>query len=252
MAFYDRIAKKWHAITGAQGGPLKRLVLNDFVLSRMPEIAGLAILELGAGNGYFIPLLLRRFSGQVPARIVITDHSPVLLNLAQRNFRVPEAEYKLLDVRSHFPFDDGVFDLVIVNMVFNEVKTVGLRRAVSECHRVLSPEGCLLGTAIHPDFVESLAERGQLKRGPGGSLTMPGADGLRLPVVRRSPQEYVGVLQDAGFECRADAIFATPQVLNLKPGLRQARDLPIALMFRAGKGHPLPTVFAPETAREST
>src|SRR5262245_34725927 len=98
-AYYDRIARKWHAVTGAQGGALKKLVLNDLVLSKLPDIAGLAILELGAGNGYFLPLVLRRFSGQVPSRVVITDQSRVLIDLAQRVFRVPGAEYRVLDAR---------------------------------------------------------------------------------------------------------------------------------------------------------
>jgi SAM-dependent methyltransferase len=239
VAFYDRIAKKWHTVTGAQGGPLKRLVLNDFVLSRVPGIAGRAILELGAGNGYFMPLLIRRFSGQVSSRVVITDHSPVLLNLAQRYFRVPNAEYKLLDVRSHYPFDDGAFHVVIANMVFNEVKAVGLKRAASECYRVLAPGGCVIGTVTHPNFVNSLSARGLLRRGPGGSLSMPGSDGLRLPVVRRSLQEYLAAFQDAGFECRTEDIFAIPEVFHDKPGLKEVRDIPIALLLQANKGQPL-------------
>ncbi|MEW6349799.1 MAG: hypothetical protein AB1646_12105 [Thermodesulfobacteriota bacterium] len=65
-AFYDAIARKWHAITGSQGGALKRYVLNELVLGALPGISGMSILELGAGNGYFIPLVLRRFSGQGP------------------------------------------------------------------------------------------------------------------------------------------------------------------------------------------
>ncbi len=131
MAYYDKIAKQWHKATGWQGGPLKKYVLNDFVLNQIASVAGQCILELGAGNGYFMPLLLRHFSGQVPARVVITDHSTAFLNMAQRLFRVAEAEYKLLDVRSRYPFADGTFDVIIANMVFNEVKKAGLLRANS-------------------------------------------------------------------------------------------------------------------------
>src|SRR2546426_6337561 len=110
--YYDRIARKWHSVTGAQGGALKKLVLNDLVLDKLTGIAGLSILELGAGNGYFMPLVLRRFSGEVPARIVITDLSRVLLDLARRSFRVRDAEYLTLDVRDAFPFPDESFDLI--------------------------------------------------------------------------------------------------------------------------------------------
>src|SRR5262249_39465665 len=140
-SYYDRIARKWHAATGAQGGALKKFVLNDLVIGKLSGIAGLSILELGAGNGYFMPLVLRRFSGEVPARIVITDLSRALLEMAQRSFRVREAEYLTLDVRDPFPFPEGSFDLIVANMVFNEIPTAGLRTALGECHRVLSAGG---------------------------------------------------------------------------------------------------------------
>ncbi len=53
MAYYDHIAKKWHAVTGYRGGAFKQFVLNDVLLENIPAIASQAILELGAGNGYF-------------------------------------------------------------------------------------------------------------------------------------------------------------------------------------------------------
>src|SRR5713101_8065328 len=139
MPYYDHIAKKWHTLTGAHGGAFKKYALNDLVLSRISGIAGLAILELGAGNGYFMPLVLRRFSGQVASRIVITDQSELMLRLAQRSFKVAEAEYQVLDVRAPFPLGNDSFDLILANMIFNEITTPDLRRAVRECHRVLAP-----------------------------------------------------------------------------------------------------------------
>ena len=234
-AYYDRIARKWHAVTGAQGGALKRLVLNQAVLGKLPGIAGLAILELGAGNGYFLPLVLRRFSGQVPRRVVVTDQSRALIDLAQRSFRVADAEYRVLDVRDPFPFPDESFDLILANMDLNEVTTAGLRRALKECRRTLSPAGRLLATVTHPTFVESLQRRGQLKRLRDGVFTMPGAEGLRLPVVPRRAADYSAALEQAGFRVRSEAVHPTVQVLRAKPGLRQAGDVPIALLLECEK-----------------
>src|SRR3954449_12029972 len=74
-AYYDRIARQWHRVTGFHGGAFKRYVLNDRIFARIEEIEGRAILELGAGNGYFVPLLLRRFSGRRPGRLIISDQS---------------------------------------------------------------------------------------------------------------------------------------------------------------------------------
>jgi hypothetical protein len=84
-AYYDGIARQWHRATGHHGGALKRYVLNDLILDRIEAtgpIAGRAILELGAGNGYLAPMLLRRYGGQAPARLVISDQSLALLDIA--------------------------------------------------------------------------------------------------------------------------------------------------------------------------
>jgi hypothetical protein len=99
---YDRIARQWHRITGWHGGAFKQHVLNDLLLDAIAGVEGRALLELGAGNGYFLHLSLRRFSGQAPARLVISDASPVLLRIAQTTFFLPNAEYLRLDVREPF------------------------------------------------------------------------------------------------------------------------------------------------------
>ena len=51
--YYSKIAKAWHDATGAEGGPLKKLVLNDLLLDRIGSIDGLSLLEIGAGTGIF-------------------------------------------------------------------------------------------------------------------------------------------------------------------------------------------------------
>ena len=104
MAYYDRIAKQWHDVTGYAGGAFKELVLNDVLLQQISGIEGRSLLELGTGNGYFLPLVFRRFSGQVPKVVVITDQSETLLSIARKRFSVPMAAYQVLDVRGHFPF----------------------------------------------------------------------------------------------------------------------------------------------------
>jgi ubiquinone/menaquinone biosynthesis C-methylase UbiE len=235
MPYFDHIAENWHSFSGTEGGAFKKYVLNDLVLSRISSISGQAILELGAGNGYFMPLILRRFSGQVASRIVITDQSSVLLNIAQNAFRVPEAEYQVLDVRATFPFVNESFDLILANMIFNEIATPALRHALKECHRVLSPGSRLVATVIHPTFVKSLARRGELRQHKGGVTTMPGSEGLRLPVVMRSVKGYESALEYAGFRFQSQDIFGRRQVVTEKHGLRQVEKVPIAKLLECEK-----------------
>lgn len=229
--YYSKIARQWHEATGNHGGPFKRHVLNEHLLGRIEGVEGRSILELGAGNGYFLPLLLRRRSGQSAARIVVSDQSGEMLQIAQDSFRIDGAEYARLDVRTIFPFEEDAFDLVVATMVFNELSDAGLRAALHECGRVLAPGGQLLATVTHPRFVENLAEDGQLRRLGHESWTMPGTGSMRLPVVPRQADEYEELLTAAGFTFQSDSLHPTREVLHERAGLRHSRGLPLALVF---------------------
>jgi SAM-dependent methyltransferase len=235
MAYYDSIAKRWHETTGAKGGAFKELVLNNILLQKLSGIDHCSILELGAGNGYFLPLVLRRFSGQAPSRITVTDQSERLLEIARRHFRIPDAGYQVLDVGKPFPFGDGQFDLVLASMVFNEVPARDFRNALKECYRVLSGAGLLLIAVTHPDFIDSLRKRGLLKPTREGVLTMPGSGSLRLPVVIRSLGSYRRGLQEAGLQYEEEEGYPTLEVLNVKAGLRNAWKVPVALVYACTK-----------------
>jgi SAM-dependent methyltransferase len=235
MPYYDRIAKQWHETTGHKGGAFKELVLNNILLEKVSGINNRSILELGAGNGYFLPLVVRRFSGQAPSAIVVTDLSGQLLEIAQRHFRIKGAAYELLDAAKPFPFSDGQFDLTIASMLFNEMPARGFKSALAECHRVLSPDGLLLIAVTHPDFITGLRNRGLLKPAREGIVTMPGSGSLRLPVVLRSLAGYRKALQDAGFQYQEEEAYPTPEVINRKAGLRNAWKVPVGLVYACTK-----------------
>jgi SAM-dependent methyltransferase len=137
----------------------------------------------------------------------------------------------VLDVREPFPFSDRAFDLVVANMLFNELGPAALRHALGECGRVLGGGGRLLATVTHPAFVASLARRGELRPLAGAVQTMPGADGLRLPVVLRRAAEYVTPAGQAGFRVESQDVHPTGKVLAAKPGLRKDGGAPIALLL---------------------
>jgi SAM-dependent methyltransferase len=235
IAYYDRIAKQWHRLTGYHGGAFKRYVLNDRILSEISSIAGKAILELGAGNGYFAPLLLRRFSGQLPSRLVITDQSQALLSIAASSFPINGAEYLDLDVQDPFPFPDGSFQLVLASMLFNELTTGGLEHALSECARVLAEDGHLLATVPHPDLVHALARKGALTDFGRGLFAMPSTEGLRLPVSRRSAAAYRAMMEERGFAVMTQDMYPDEKTLREKPGLKVSSGTPLGLLFHCAR-----------------
>lgn len=235
MAYYDQIAQRWHKATGYKGGSFKKHVLNEILVQKMRGVSGKTILELGAGNGYFMQLALQYFSGQLPQRIVISDKSTALLSIAKTQFHISQAEYLPLDVRDTYPFEDDSFDLILATMVFNEVPTTGLKRAFRECHRVMKPDGLLLITLTHPQFIESLDRRNLLKKERNGILTMPGSEHLRLPVVPRRVKEYEQLLSKTGYIWEATDVYMTAKVLNEKPGLSNVGNKPLALVLECWK-----------------
>lgn len=235
MSHYDHIAQHWHTITGARGGAFKELVLNPLLLEKLVRIDQCAILELGAGNGYFWPLAHQHFAPQTPTSLMITDHSEHLLAVAQQHFPLPKARYTPLNVADPFPFADHQFDIILASMLFNEVSGRVFQHALRECQRVLAPAGRLLIAVTHPDFIEQLQQRGLLTPTVEGGLTMPGAGTLRLPVVRRTIAHYRRGLQAAGFAYEEDESYATPEVIARSAGLRHAWKIPIALVYACVK-----------------
>lgn len=235
MSYYDSIGKQWHSYTGYKGGAFKDSVLNDLLISKISSVAGCSILEIGAGNGYFLPLLLQRFCGEIPSRIVVSDASDVLLNIAQSKFRIDRAEYVKLDIRNKFPFDDSSFDLLLSIMVFNEISDNSLSQALSESYRVLSASGNFIASILHPDFVNNLAKRKALKRDKKGRLTMPSSGNLRVPVVQRDLDKYLELFGAAGFQFTVEEVFPSETVLKAKPGLRGIGKIPVCSVFCCNK-----------------
>jgi SAM-dependent methyltransferase len=239
MAYYDQIAKQWHQATGYKGGAFKEYVLNDVLLGKLESIQGCSILELGAGNGYFMPLLLHHFSGEVPSAVIISDASEELLKIARKNFSIPGGQYQMLDVRNPFPFENNHFEIILASMVFNEVPPKGFSNALQECRRTMSANGQLLIAVTHPEFIDSLNKRDQLQRTANSSLlTMPGAGSLRLPVIVRPLKVYRDSLAEAGFEFTEEEVYPNEKVLNEKSGLRHAKSVPLAVVFNCSKRRP--------------
>jgi SAM-dependent methyltransferase len=205
-------------------------VLNDVLLEKMGRIEGQAILELGAGNGYFAPLLLRRYSGQSPARLVISDQARALVDIAQSRFGVEGAEYVTLDVQDDLAFAASSFDLILATMLFNELPLSALRHAAQECHRVLAPGGRLLATVPHPAMIYGLAKKGALTDFGRGLFAMPSNGGLRLPVARRSVAAYQTALVECGFTVTLEDVLPDAKTLHEKPGLTLPRNTPMALV----------------------
>ncbi|MBT8377712.1 MAG: class I SAM-dependent methyltransferase [Ignavibacteria bacterium] len=226
MTYYDKLASKWHKITGYKGGAFKELILNELVISKINRIESKSILEIGAGNGYFMPMLLKKKSGQRPQKLMITDISTKQLETAKKIFKISYAEYRMLDVYKKFSIENNSVDIIISNMVFNELKGVGLKNGLKECERILKIGGRIIISVLHPEFVEI-----QIKRGVVKNNLMISTEGFRVPVVQRSLQEYKSSLESADINYTLDNAYGNQALYNIKPKLKELKGIPIALII---------------------
>jgi SAM-dependent methyltransferase len=164
-------------------------------------------------------------------RLIISDQAQAQLDIARADFRLEHAEYLILDVQDPFPLLNASCDLILATMLLNELTNAGLNNALRESRRVLAPGGRLLAAVTHPAFVHALSRKGALTDFGRGLAAMPGAEGLRLPVARRSVQAYLDALHEAGFTAETEDVFPDEKTLHERPGLKLPRDTPLALLL---------------------
>jgi len=107
---------------------------NRFILSKLGDLAGKTILELGCGFGegsiYFA------LKG---AFCIATDFSPVMIEQAQRLARRygVTVDWRVMDA-SNIDYSDSTFDIVYAANLLHHVEPLG---TIREMHRVLKPGG---------------------------------------------------------------------------------------------------------------
>jgi SAM-dependent methyltransferase len=99
---------------------------------------GLALLDVGCGTGGFLRFALHSGS---PRRVCGVDVSSAAIELART--RVPQAELHVTPAWET-KFEDGAFDLVVMNDVLQHLPEARVHETLTELRRVLTPGGALL------------------------------------------------------------------------------------------------------------
>jgi SAM-dependent methyltransferase len=119
---------------------------NNFVLAKLRDngkFSG-AILDLGAGTGYFTRLLSseREKSGKKPGEGLKA------CDIAGGAFKADGVEFKECDANDGLPYADGEFDAVVAIEVFEHTRAP--YDVIAEVHRVLKPGGLLIFSVPNP------------------------------------------------------------------------------------------------------
>ena len=108
------------------------------VLSLLPNVSGLTVLDAGCGTGRYLQALKNR-----GAFAIGMDLSAAMLSRAsQLTSRVAQADLRAL------PFDDASIDIVVCGLALGDFAELEL--ALSEIARVVRPDGAVIYSVVHP------------------------------------------------------------------------------------------------------
>lgn len=166
------------------------------------------VLDLGSGTGLLTLALADRVE-----RVWALDISPAMCTYLETKAASAGATNVQAAVASavSLPLVDESIDLVISNYCLHHLDTAGKRRALTEIHRVLTPEGrVVLGDMM---FALALTDRrdrrvlggkvrAMLRKGPRGLVRLL-KNGVRLAIARQErparPEWWRDALEEAGF-----------------------------------------------------
>jgi malonyl-CoA O-methyltransferase len=213
------IYERW--APGYQAGPHNPLMQAEqrAMCARLPDLAGLTVLDLACGTGRYAALV----AAAGARRVVGLDAAPAMLARAALRERV-RGDLAAL------PFRASSFDAVVSGLALGHA--ADLRACLAEVARVLRAGGALLYSDFHPE-----ATRRGFRRG------FRAADGQRfeLPADGHTVAQHRAALAAAGFErVELAEIRAGIELTGEFPGspefYRRWHGMPLVLVVRASQG----------------
>jgi ubiquinone/menaquinone biosynthesis C-methylase UbiE len=220
----------------------------------LPEVNGLAGLDVGCGEGHNTRLLARR-----GARVTAVDIAETFIAHARAMESAgPLGIRYTLASAVELPFTDAAFDFVTGIMCFMDIPETG--RVLAETQRVLKPGGFLQFSITHPCFdtphrrnlrgtdgLTYAIEVGDYFRNQEGEVmewlfgetpahVRAGLPKFRTPRFTRTISQWMNLLVDAGF--RIERLLEprpTDEAIRAHPAIQDAQVVAYFLHIRARK-----------------
>lgn len=203
---YDAIAAQYQR---SKHSPLRRYVEEPTLLGLLGDVAGLAVLDLACGEGWYARELSRRSA----RRVVGVDISPAMIELARRQEEAEPLgiEYRVCDA-AELP-SGGEFDLVSAAYLLHYARDAAeLGRLCAGIARQLPPGGRFVAINENPrqsperyagylryGFSKSVAEP-RREGSPIAYAMVSGRELFRFEVYHFEVATYERALAEAGFE----------------------------------------------------
>ncbi len=252
--YWDANAEVWTKLSRA-GYDVYRDYLNTPAFLRMlPDVAGLAGLDIGCGEGHNTRLLAGR-----GARVTAVDISQVFIRHARQS---EEQEPMGIDYRVasavELPFDDAAFNFATGFMSFMDIPETG--RVLAEAYRVIKPGGFLQFSFTYPCYdtphrrnlrddngLTYAIEVGDYFSDPDGEVTewlfgaappeaRQGLPKFRTPRFTRTLSQWLNLLVETGFATeRIEEPRPSDETVRACPDMQDALVVAYFLHVRARK-----------------
>lgn len=158
QVFIRVLRRYWHfpaptIIAPFLSSPIRRFLQpTQRVLERSGIHKGMTVLEIGCGNGAYIPAAARMVGPK--GSVLALDVQPEMLRLLedelnkQENLSISNVVLHQADA-TQLPFENEQFDVVFMVAVLSEIPDVP--KALKEVKRVLKPDGRFAVTEFLPD-----------------------------------------------------------------------------------------------------
>jgi SAM-dependent methyltransferase len=255
--YWDGNAEVWTRLARAGYDVYRDYLNTPAFMAMLPDVDGLAGLDVGCGEGHNTRLIARR-----GARLTAVDISEVFIRKAKEL----EKEQPLgIDYRVasavELPFPDESFDFATATMSLMDVPETD--RALAEAFRVLRPGGFLQFSICHPCFdtphrrnlrdedgLTYAIEVGDYFRNLDGEVAewifgaapeevREGLPRFKTPRFTRTLSQWLNLLVETGFALeRVEEPRPSDEVVRQCPDVQDAQVVAYFLHVRAGKPTP--------------
>lgn len=232
--------KGYQRMRNSQTG-LNEMVEQMAILSLLPDVKGMAVLDLGCGAGE----LCRRIQSLGAAQTIGVDISANMLDLAKKD--VPAGVTFQQKAMEDLDFNPETFNLVVSSLAFHYV--ADLPKLFDTIYKILKPSGWLLFSIEHPILTCSQGiHHGWVKDSAGNKLCWP-VDHYSDEGIRESHWFVEGVIKyhrtvstifysliNTGFTLKAvQEPTGTEEDLKAWPELKDVSRRPSFLVIKAAK-----------------
>lgn len=151
---FGKFAKEWDQDVGEIGNFTHTQMVNQPLFKLIGSVKGKRVYDIACGNGFLSRMLVRKGA----LKVVASDVSPELIQIAKLKYSDKGIEYEVHDAKEFKNFSKNFFDVVILNLAAYYIKDIDL--FFKGVKKILKSGGVFVFVLPHPlvNVVERLVD----------------------------------------------------------------------------------------------